>query len=166
MFVFLGICFTGLLILVISLFLGDHDFGHGFETDAGGIQGFLSVKVISIFLVMFGAAGDLSLSYEYDVIKATFVGLIVAMIFSFIVKKLLAILYRQQVTSIISTDEFTGIKGEVKIDIPARGLGEVACIVKSKRIYIPAREKNNKPLCKNTVVKIIQYDGNSAVVEE
>jgi membrane protein implicated in regulation of membrane protease activity len=164
--VFLGICFTGLLILIISAFLGDHDFGSGLETDAGGIQGCLSMKVISIFLVMFGASGALYLSYEDNLFTAIAVGLVVAFIFSFFVKKLLELLYRQQATSTITTDAFTGITGEVKIDIPEHGLGEIACIVRSKRIYIPAREKNNKSLCKNTVVRIIRYDGNSAVVEE
>jgi len=166
MLVFAVICFTGVVFLMFSAFFADHDFGHGFDSEADGIQGFLSLKIISIFLVTFGAAGVLYMNYDNNISLAVLVGLLVGCVFSILVKNLLKLIYRQQASSTIDSACFVGITAEVKTEIPENGIGEIACVVKGKRIYLPAKDINNKIVSRNTSVEIVQYNGDSAIVRE
>lgn len=167
MLVFAIICATGVVFLMFSSFFADHDFGHGFDSEADGIQGFLSLKIISIFLVTCGATGVLYMNYDNNMSSASFAGFLVGCVFSILVKKFLKLIYQQQASSTIDSTCFIGIKAEVKTEIPENGIGEIACVVKGKRIYLPAKEINNKIVTRNTSVEIVQYNGDStAIVKE
>jgi len=155
---FVSMCGIGGLLLLISVFFFDHDYD--------GLGGFISLKIISVFMASFGAGGMLYLnsndSYPFALAAGTITGLIMVLLARFLFK----IVSSQQSSSTTLAQNFIGLLGEVKIDIPSNGIGEIVVCTQGKQIYLPARSYDNQAIKIGTSIKVLLYNSSNAIVEK
>jgi len=168
----------GLLLLFIAIFGADADVDADididadldFDVDAGdlGGPGALSVKLILLFLVGFGASGYLSVYFKWAV-HHVLCGLIGGSIAWFIGYQLLKLLYEQQSSSQVRLTSFVGKQGRVVVPIPKDGgTGEIEATNKAagQSKYFNARAADpEKEYEKGAFVTIKSVSGKTAIVE-
>jgi len=179
--VFLIITGVGFLFLLISALAGgdhevgghefhlehDHDVGHDHEaSEGGGSPSPFSMRIIAIFLTAFGAAGAIARYYSLSYTMSSLVGLGGGFVVAFITFELITFFYHQQASSTVSSSDLLNSLAEVKIEIPAAGLGQVSVLVKNQRLYFPARSKDAIKIGIGSSVKIVECPGDSVVVQK
>ena len=183
MMIFVGICFLGAGMLIVSLVLGelfeggaemahdlavDHtvDFGHSGEVEnAAGGPGILSTRVIAAFLTGFGGAGALAAHYGKDAIASSFWGLGAGVGMGAVVLSVARFLYGQQASSGVPVSEMAGRPGQVTIGIPAGGTGQARFEVKGALSDFPAQAANGQPIAPGTAVTVAKVVGGVMIVE-
>ena len=169
---------SGLLLLFIAVFGADADIDADididadldFDVDAGdlGGPGALSVKLILLFLVGFGATGYMAAYFEWPV-HHVLCGLIGGGAAWFIGYQLLKLLYEQQSSSQVRLSSFVGKQGRVVVPIPKEGgTGEIEATNKKtgQSTYFNARAANpEKEYEKGAFVTIKSVSGKTAIVE-
>jgi membrane protein implicated in regulation of membrane protease activity len=148
---------------------GPH-FGHGVhhghadraDSESGEvIFGPLSPLVIAFFLTCFGAVG-LLLSWQFH-LRTT--SLPVALCASFLLAWLLAkmlntLLGNMQGSSEVRLYALIGNEGEVTVDIPAEGIGEIVYIAMGSRCVAPARSDEHVLIRRFAGIRISRLVGN------
>ncbi|HEU4391927.1 MAG TPA: hypothetical protein VFV34_29340 [Blastocatellia bacterium] len=166
--VFLSIAAIGFLFLLVSVIFGDlfgHDFDHGFDHDMDhGGPGLLSPRIISVFITAFGGVGAIAISQGYRVFPASAFGVAAGFVLGGLVYFFARFLYSQQATSTISTSDLVGRTAQVIVGIPAKGVGQVRCLVGETMIDKIARSSDGGEIASNSVVKIEQIVGESVIV--
>ncbi len=183
MMVFVGICFLGAGLLIVSLVLGelfeggaemahdlavDHtvDFGHSGEVEnAHGGPGVLSSRVIAAFLTGFGGAGALAAHYGKDAIVSSFCGLGAGVVMGAVVLSVARFLWGQQASSHVEVGEMTGKIGQVTIGIPAGGTGQVRFEVKGALSDFPAQAADGQTVAPGATVTVSRVVGGTMIVE-
>jgi hypothetical protein len=183
MMIFVGICFLGAGLLIVSLVLGelfeggaemahdiavDHtvDFGHAGEVEnAGGGPGILSARVIAAFLTGFGGAGALAAHYGKDAIVSSAWGVGAGVAMGAVVLWVARFLFGQQASSGVQVSEMAGKSGQVTIGIPAGGTGQVRFEVKGTLSDFPAQAADGKPVAPGTAVTVGKVVGGTMIVE-
>ena len=170
----------GLLLLFIAIFGADADVDADIDididadldidVDAGdlGGPGALSVKLILLFLVGFGASGYLSVYFKWPLHHAL-CGLIGGRTAWFLGYQLLKLLYEQQSSSQVRLTSFIGKQGRVVVPIPKDGgTGEIEATNEAagQSTYFNARAADpKKEYEKGAFVTIKSITGKTAVVE-
>lgn len=168
----------GLLLLFIAIFGADADVDADIDIDADvdidvdagdlGGPGALSVKLILLFLVGFGASGYLSVYFKWPV-HHVLCGLIGGGAAWFIGYQLLKLLYEQQASSQVRLTSFVGKQGRVIVPIPKEGgTGEIEATNEAagQSTYFNARAADpKKEYEKGAFVTIKSVSGKTAVVE-
>jgi membrane protein implicated in regulation of membrane protease activity len=168
----------GLLLLFIGIFGADADVDADIDIDtdfdinaeAGdlGGPGALSVKLILLFLVGFGASGYLSVYFKWPV-HHVLCGLIGGGMAWFLGYQLLKLLYEQQSSSQVRLTSFIGKKGRVVVPIPKDGgTGEIEATNEKagQTTYFNARAADpKKDYEKGAFVTIKSVTGKTAIVE-
>ena len=166
----------GLILLIMGIFGADTDVDVDvdvdvdFDVDAGdlGGPGALSLKLILLFLVGFGACGYLATYLKWPVHHILW-GLIGGCLAWFLGYQLLKFLYVQQSTSQVKLTSFVGKQGRVVVPIPKEGgTGEIEATNKStgQSAYFNARAADpQKEFNKGEFVTIKSVSGKTAVVE-
>jgi membrane protein implicated in regulation of membrane protease activity len=168
----------GLLLLFIAVFGADADVDADIDIDADldldvdagdlGGPGALSVKLILLFLVGFGASGYMAAYFEWPV-HHVLCGLIGGGTAWFIGYQLLKLLYEQQSSSQVRLTSFVGKQGRVVVPIPKDGgTGEIEATNQKtgQSTYFNARAANpEKEYEKGTFVTIKSVSGKTAIVE-
>jgi len=168
----------GLLLLVIGIFGADADVDADIDIDADvdlnvdagdlGGPGALSVKLILLFLVGFGASGYLSVYFKWPVHHAL-CGLIGGGLAWFLGYHLLKLLYEQQSTSQVRLGSFVGKQGRVVVPIPKDGgTGEIEAsnAATGQSAYFNAKAADpGKEYEKGAFVTIKSVTGKTAIVE-
>jgi len=168
----------GLLLLFIAVFGADADVDADIDIDADldldvdagdlGGPGALSVKLILLFLVGFGASGYMAAYFEWSV-HHVLCGLIGGGAAWFIGYQLLKLLYEQQSSSQVRLTSFVGKQSRVVVPIPKDGgTGEIEATNKAagQSKYFNARAADpEKEYEKGAFVTIKSVSGKTAIVE-
>jgi membrane protein implicated in regulation of membrane protease activity len=174
--VFISIGLIGFVYLVGSAFFGGlgggdtegHDVDSG---DAGDLNhgetavSIFSFKVMAIFFVGFGGIGAIASHNDMSATTSAFLGLGSGAVFGLVGWSMLRAMYRQQSNSAILTDNAIGKIGQVTINIPSEGVGEVGVTVQGSYSAYSARTENGQPLSAGRKVKIKSNAGGQLVVE-
>lgn len=167
--VFLGIAAIGFLFLLVSLIFGgifDHfDIGHGFDHDLGhGGPGFFSTRVLSVFITAFGGFGAIGISQGYGIFASSFFGFSGGVVLASVIYFFARFLFAQQASSAISSADLVGRTAQVTVGIPSGGVGQVRCLVGESMIDKIARSRDGAAVPLNSLVKIEEIVGESAIV--
>lgn len=169
MLIFVAIAITGCIILVISALFGDHDHEVHVEAHDVGLGEHpspFSLRVISLFLTAFGAAGAMARVYGFGYTMASGIGTAAGLVVGFAGYKLIVFFMAQQATSLVETEDMVGAVGQVSVAIPAGSVGQVHVVVKEKRMYPTARAASpEEAIGEGTQVKIVRSTGNMVYVE-
>ncbi|HWR52306.1 MAG TPA: hypothetical protein VN428_14435 [Bryobacteraceae bacterium] len=167
---FLGIAGVGFCFLLISLIFGeifehfdgadggmDHDLGHGGP-------GFLSTRVIAVFVTAFGGFGAVATNYGLGPLPASGVGFASGVFFASLIYAFARFLWSQQATSETRTADLVGQTARVIIGIPAGGVGQVRCQLGEQLVDKIARASGDEAIPENAVVRIEQVLGETVLV--
>ncbi len=163
--VFLGICATGFLFLMVALVFGgvfdffetDHDF------DAGG-PGFFSTRVMAVFVTTFGGAGAVATYYGLSPVPAALVGFGTGLIFGGAIYALARMLYQQQASTEVRSSDLVGTVGRVVIAIPPGGVGQIRVRLGEELMDKIARTRDGVAIPENTAVKVDEVLGETVIV--
>jgi membrane protein implicated in regulation of membrane protease activity len=160
--VFLAIAAVGLLFLVGALAFGelfdffDHDVDHG--------PGFLSSRVIAVFITTFGAVGAISVNYGLSPASASLVGALSGLVMGAAMVMLGRFLYNQQSTSEVRTDDLLGQTCRVTVGIPSNGMGQVRCRIGEELVDKIAQGQDGAAIPENASVKVETVLGETVIV--
>jgi membrane protein implicated in regulation of membrane protease activity len=165
--VFLAICATGFLFLLIALVFGglfdffeaDHDF------DAGG-PGFFSSRVMAVFVTTFGGAGAVATYYGLSPIPASLAGLASGLIFGGAIYAFARFLYGQQASTDVRSSDLVGAVGRVVIAIPPDGVGQVRVRLGEELMDKIARTRDGVSVAENASVLIDEVLGETVIVRK
>jgi membrane protein implicated in regulation of membrane protease activity len=165
--VFLAICATGFLFLMVALIFGglfdffeaDHDF------DAGG-PGFFSTRVMAVFVTTFGGAGAVATYYGLSPMPASLVGFATGLVFGGAIYALARVLYQQQASTEVRSGDLVGAVGRVVIAIPAGGVGQIRVRLGEELMDKIARTRDGAAIAENTAVKVDEVLGETVIVTQ
>jgi membrane protein implicated in regulation of membrane protease activity len=165
--VFLAICATGFLFLLIALVFGglfdffeaDHDF------DAGG-PGFFSSRVMAVFVTTFGGAGAVATYYGLSPIPASLAGLASGLVFGSAIYAFARFLYGQQASTDVRSSDLVGAVGRVVIAIPPDGVGQVRVRLGEELMDKIARTRDGVSVAENSSVLVDEVLGETVIVKK
>ena len=163
--VFLAIALGSFLAIGASFFFGGGD--HGADAgDHGGDHGigFLSPQVVFSFTLGFGSAGAIASSAGLSLLWSILIGIGCGVLMSGVAYALMAVIYKQQATSIVQTSSALGKVANVLVAIPSDGNGEVGLEVQGQyRTYLARSRKGE--IAKGARVKVVEHQGGELLVE-
>jgi len=165
--VFLAICATGFLFLLVAVVFGgvfdffetDHDF------DAGG-PGFFSSRVMAVFVTTFGGAGAIATHYGLAPVPASVVGLGTGTVFGGAIYAFARFLYSQQASSDVKSSDLVGTTGRVVIAIPADGVGQVRVRLGEELLDKIARTRDGVAIAENASILVDEVLGETVIVKK
>jgi membrane protein implicated in regulation of membrane protease activity len=163
MVVFLSLALVGLFFLLVSAMFGDHSDTHA-EVDAGHF-GFLSVRMLAVFLTAFGAVGAIARWYDMSVLASSVWGLVAAVPLSAVYTLAIKALRSQQASSLVEDSDLVGLIGRVTVTIAPGAIGEVSCTVKAQTARRMARSLGAEPIADGAIVRVAAVQGDVVVVE-
>jgi len=164
--VFLAIAALGFVFLIITLIFGEvfEFFDHDIDMDHG--PGFLSTRVIAVFITAFGAFGAIAMSNGYSTGVATGVGVGSGVVFAGLITMFGKFLYGQQASSDVTANDLVGRPGRVTVGIPASGVGQIRCRVGEELIDKIAQSSDGVAIPENTAVVIAEVLGETVIVKK
>lgn len=173
MFTFVAIAVVGCFFLVVSALFGEFGADHDVAIEAAHEISFgehpspFSLRVISLFLTAFGAAGAIARLYGTGYAVASAIGMGAGLVVGFAGYKLISFFMGQQASSIMEAEDLVGAIAQVSVAIPSGGVGQVSVAVGEKRIYPMARAAAaDAPIEEGAQVKIVRSLGNVVYVEK
>lgn len=171
MLIFASIAAVGFLFLLISALFGggDHDvhLEAAHEVSFGDHPSPFSLRVISLFLTAFGAAGTMAHLGGASYIVCSAVGTGAGLVVGFAGYKLISFFMGQQSSSAVESEDLVGKLAQVSVAIPAGGVGQVNVSLNEKRLYPMARAAAAGGIFEEgTQVKIVRSAGNTVYVEK
>jgi hypothetical protein len=163
MFIFIALAAIGILLAAVSAFLG-HDFDAHPELEVGGV-GLFSLRALSIFIMTFGTIGAIVRWTGRTPIGSSLWGLLAGVATYGLYVAAMQLIRSQQASSLIEDCELVGLTALVTVAIPAEGLGEVTCRLKSQTTRRMARAARRQPLAEGTLVSIRELQGDVLLVE-
>jgi len=165
--VFLAIAGAGFIFLLVALLFGevfdhldtsfDHDLGHGGP-------GFLSTRVLSVFVTAFGGFGAVATVYGLGALGSSGVGFASGLFFAGLIYVFARFLYGQQATTEVRTNDLVGLHARVTVAIPAGGVGQVRCHLGEELVDKIARSDDGGAVAENTAVVIDRVLGETVIV--
>ncbi|HOL71524.1 MAG TPA: hypothetical protein PLA43_09775 [Bryobacteraceae bacterium] len=165
--VFLSIAGVGFLFLLISLIFGEifEHFEGGFDHDIDdGGPGFLSTRVLSVFVTAFGGSGAVATHYGLSAVAASGVGFASGMLFASMIYAFARFLWAQQATSEMRVADLVGQTARVVVGIPSGGVGQVRCRIGEQLIDKIARAADGGAIAEHSVVRILEALGETVIV--
>lgn len=173
MFVFGSIAIAGLIMLLGgSIFGHDHDVDHDHDGDHDNDHSdnptvsLFSVKVIGTFVMGFGAGGAIASHYGAEMLAASGIGFGVGLLMGLLMYGVMYLIYGQQATSIVSTENAVGKTGTVTVLISEYGVGEVDLTLQGQHRTYLAISASGKSIDKNSPVKVVRTAGSQLIVEK
>jgi hypothetical protein len=165
--IFLAICATGFLFLMVALVFGglfdffeaDHDF------DAGG-PGFFSSRVMAVFITSFGGSGAIATHYGLSPVPASLVGLGSGLIFGGAIYAFARFLYGQQASTEVRSGDLVGAIGRVVIAIPPGGVGQIRVRLGEELMDKIARTRDGVAIAENVAVTVDEVLGETVIVKQ
>ena len=169
---FVWIALFGTAMLCISLVFGgdhDHDASHDGDADDGHDGGdnmsVLSLKVLWMFTVGFGAGGFFGARAGLDVLSSSLCGIVAGALMGGLGYLLMNYLWKHQGNSVVKTGSAVGLYAVVDTAIEPGKLGEVRCTVNGRVEYFQARSTSSTLIPASTRVLVTKTVGNTLVVE-
>ena len=72
----------------------------------------------------------------------------------------------QQASSLIAESDLVGLTARVTVAIPADGIGEVSCVIRSQTARRMARGKAGQPFGEGQMVRVAELQGDICLVEQ
>ena len=167
--VYLSILGAGFVLLLAMAFGGDGD--SDFDTD-GGSPNFFSMKVISCFLVGFGAMAIVSsfwITYAMAAKqKMAFdlgLGLIGGIIMGVIGWSVFNFFLSQQASYRVTQQEFIGKRANLRVGVPADGLGEIFIEHAGRNQTVDVKSESGEAIASGTRVEVVSVSGNIGFVK-
>jgi membrane protein implicated in regulation of membrane protease activity len=142
----------------------DHDVGGDFHDNDASLSLF-SPKVIFTFLLGFGAAGAVASHYELRTHWCVLIGIGCGICLALVAYGMLTLIYKQQATSLINTNNAIGRTAQVLTEIPPNGTGEVGLEVQGQYQTYLARARRNDGIPKGSRVTVVENQAGQLVVE-
>jgi membrane protein implicated in regulation of membrane protease activity len=171
--VFLAIAVGSFLAIGGSFLFGGghgHDLGaggHDLSHDHGGVDhgvSLFSPQIIFSFTLGFGSAGAIASTSGLALHWSIFIGIGCGVLMAGVAYALMALLYKQQASSIIETSSALGKFANVVTAIPSSGSGEVGLEVRGEyRTYLARSRRGD--IAKGSRVKVVEHQGGELVVE-
>lgn len=163
--VFLAITAVGFVFLIVSLIFGEifEFFDHDVDMDHG--PGFLSTRVIAVFITAFGAFGAIAMSNGYSTGVSTLVGAGSGIVFGGLMTMFGKFLYGQQASSDVIASDLVGRPARVTVAIPANGIGQVRCRIGEELVDKIAQARGGMAIAENTAVEIEEVLGETVIVK-
>jgi hypothetical protein len=158
--VFATIFGVGFLILILSMIFGadaDGDFDTGADfSDGGHGPGILSIKMLALLMVGFGAVGfGVRTTTEWTMFQASAAGLGGAVAVGIAGYLILRMFYASQASSTITDSDLLGLTAHTSDAISEGGYGEISCSVRGRAITFLARSADGKAIPRLTPVRIV-----------
>jgi len=163
MFIFMALAVIGIVLVAISAFLG-HDFDAHPELEVGGV-GLFSLRALSIFIMTFGTVGAIVRWTDRTPIVSSLWGLLAGVLMYGVYVAAMQLIRSQQASSLIEDRELVGLTALVTVAIPAEGLGEVTCRLKSQTTRRMARSTRRQPVAEGALVRVGELQGDVLLVE-
>ena len=133
MFVFVSIAIVGFLFVAGAVIFGhgdldhsmDHAVDHGGGDGADGTISIFSTRVIATFVMGFGATGAIARINDASYLVSSLIGAGSGIVLAALMYAILFVLVKEQSTSVISTSDLVGAKGQVTVPIEGGRAGEV-----------------------------------------
>jgi hypothetical protein len=162
--VYLAIAAVGFLLLLVSLVFGEL-FEHGIEHDLShGGPGFLSTRILSVFVTAFGGFGAVGTYYGFGILPSSLIGFGSGVFFAGLIYAFATFLYSQQASTDVRGSDLVGRAARVVIGIPAGSVGQVRCQVGEELIDKIARSNDGTPIPENAAVTIENVLGETVIV--
>ncbi len=171
MLIFVAIALSGLLLTIGSHIFGDHDMDHDHDVshDAGGsgesTVSIFSMKVISTFIMTFGAAGAVARYYDLSYPNASFVGASSGVFFAIVMWLVYKAIYKQQGSSVVNTSDAVGLTATVVTPIDQGAIGEVGMTMNGRYCTFMACSNDGKPIDKDKTVIVEKVVGGKLTVK-
>ena len=164
--VFLSIAGVGFIFLLISLIFGEifEHFEHDADFGDHGGPGFLSARVMSVFITAFGGFGAVATYYGLSPLPASGVGFASGAVFAGLIFGFARFLYSQQATTEVRTVDIIGQTARVVVGIPTGGVGQVRCRIGEELVDKIARSRDGVAIPENAVVRIEELLGETVIV--
>jgi hypothetical protein len=159
--VFLAIGAVGIVLLLMSLIVGEHL--HGIFDALGGGDWFTGSSMAA-FLGALGFGGAIVQQLTDSTLLAVVGGVVLGVAFGALVAWGMLTLRRADVGGVVTTHELLGATGAVLSDIPAQGFGEIRVTRQGHMMKLNA--KSAIPLVTGTQVTVIDVLSATAVVVE
>ena len=163
MFIFIALAGIGIVLVAISAFLG-HDFDAHPELEVGGI-GLFSLRALSIFIMTFGTVGAIVRWTDRTALTSSLWGLLAGVLMYALYVAAMQMIRSQQASSLIEDRELVGLTALVTVAIPADGLGEVTCRLKSQTTRRMARSAQRLAVAEGALVRVRELHGDVLLVE-
>jgi hypothetical protein len=166
MTIFLVIGAIGLIFLLISFVVGDvfEALGFDFGLDASHDFGVFDSRVIAVFLAAFGGFGAIGATLSYGAFGGSLFGLLGGVALGAIVFYFGKLLYSQQSSSSVSTEDLIGRTAQVVVGIKPGALGQISCRVGEERVEKLARTTNGEEIKAGQLVRIESIGSDSVIV--
>lgn len=167
---FIAIAVFGFVFVVASAILGDlfdhGDLGHDADHGDGGHGGpsVLSSRILSVFVTAFGGFGAIGSYLGYGVGLSTTMAFGGGVVFASIIFFFARFLYGQQASSHVHMGDLVGCTAHVSVAIPEKGLGQIQCTIGDSVVEKVARSKTGEGIPANTLVKVEEIVGDTALV--
>ena len=161
--VFLSLAAIGLLLLLVSAFSGHHMDFHS-DIDHGG-GGFLSIRAFAVFFAAFGTVGALGHHNGLTATWSSVWGLAAGGVLVGVYVISMELVISLQASSLITESDLVGLTARVTVAIPADGIGEVSCVIRSQTARRMARSKTGQPFGEGQMVRVAELQGDICLVE-
>ena len=151
-------------VVLISLSL-DND--GGFDGEGGHLSLLFSTPFWSFGLTGFGLCGALMLLLNPggSWLPPSLVALAMGLLMGWAASRILRLIGRQDVDSLVRSDDLVGREGEVSLAIEAGGRGFVELTARGSLIRRPSRSSDGRALPKGTRIVVVAADTNTLSVE-
>lgn len=164
MLIYFGIALLGLLLLVVTLLVGELDGLFDFGADGDGVGPF-NGKVLAASLTAFGSAGMLATYYDRGPVTGALIAAAAALVTGAAAWWLIGLFYRQQATTEFSVSWTRGRLAEVTTTIPDGGIGQVLYRDTTGSRQLLARSRSGSGIPAGQLVRIVDVVGSTVVVE-
>jgi hypothetical protein len=161
MTVFLAIGVVGIVMLLVSLIVGEHV--HGILDALGGGDWFTGSS-LAAFLGATGFGGAIVQQLTGSTLLSVVGGVLLGVVFGALVAVGMLRLRRSDIGGVVTTHELLNAPGVVLSDIPALGFGEIRVTRQGHMMKLNA--KSAIPLATGTQVTVIDVLSATAVVVE
>ena len=171
--VYLVLFIFAVVFSVFSFIFGhDHDVDHDVSTQIGGhdlgegMPSLFSARVISLFLLGFSGMGLIAThAWQFGATLSSLCGIGFGVLLGGLAYAFTALFYREQSSSIATSEDYADLEGRVASNIPPGGTGEIAVVVKGQLKTIFAVSADGTAIPEGRTVKIVSMAGAVATVK-
>lgn len=170
---YITLLILGLVVFALSAFGMEHDFDfahhdfdfghHDFDSGHSDSPGLFSIRTISALFAGFGVSGILAkLVLNWGIGGQLLLGFGTGIFLAALVWLIMYLFYTQQAGAVKDASQLVGKTGVATTATGDQGIGE--CRVDNS--YFTFREKTNKPVSQNEIVRVVESETGLLVVEK
>ncbi len=171
--VYLVLFIFSVVFSIFSFIFGhDHDVSHDVSTEIGGhdigagMPSLFSARVLSLFFLGFSGMGLIAThAWNLGPALSSLCGIGLGLVLGGLAYAFMAMFYREQASSMATSEDYADLEGRVASTIPADGTGEISVVVKGQLKTIFAVSQDGATIPEGRPVKIVSMAGAMATVK-